>query len=815
MTAMTTPSTTVDPVSSGTARCRLDVTGMDCGDCAKTIEASLASLPGVEAATVNFARGTADVAYDLATTDRPALVDRVKSLGYGARENQPPASSGWLFNVGGMDCGDCAKSIEAGVRQIPGLASATISFATGTLTVAPADDRLTHEAVIAAVEKAGYRATTRDPSALATANVPQRWWRSRRVIETTLAALLWLVGFGLERAGAPRAASAIPFLAAMALAGYPVARAGWYSVRVRRADMNLLMTIAAVGAVAIGRWDEGSSVLILFAIGLTLQNLTLDRTRRAIQALVTLTPAEATVKRDGNEQRVPVAQVAVGELVLVRPGERVPVDGVVEAGRSSVDQATITGESIPVDVGPDGSVFAGSINGDGALDVRTTKLASDTTLARIIHLVEDAQASRAPAQAFVDRFAAVYTPIVIVAAVLIATAVPLVVGDFREWVFKALVLLVVACPCALVISTPVALVAAIGSASRRGVLFKGGAAIEALATVRAVAFDKTGTLTAGKPAVTTVLPTGRRTAEEVLARAAAVERLASHPLARAIVEAARADGLTLPAATEARSLPGRGARATVDGEMVLVGSRRLFDTVPPAIEQLLLADERDGKTAILVGTSSGIEGIISVADPLREQSPNVVQSLTKLGLRVVMLTGDNRHTAARIAGLAGVTDVRADLLPEDKVTAVQALQQGMPVAMVGDGVNDAPALATANVGIAMGVGGTDAAIEAADVALIGDDLAQVPVAVRLARRTMAIIRQNIAASLLVKAVFLVLIFLGVTNLWLAVLADTGMALLVTFNSLRLLRAGPVPASPARSDPGSPSVTAVHQLAGAG
>ncbi|MEJ7762864.1 MAG: heavy metal translocating P-type ATPase [Thermomicrobiales bacterium] len=815
MTATTTPpGTTLDPVSSASARCRLDVTGMDCGDCAKTIEASLASLPGVETATVNFARGTADVAYDDATTDRPALVDRVKSLGYDVRDESPPASAGWLFDVGGMDCGDCAKSIEAGVRQIPGLSSATISFATGTLTVAPADDRLTHEAVIVAVEKAGYRATTRDPSAAATDSVPRRWWRSRRVIETSFAAVLWLVGFGLERAGAPLAASAIPFLAAMVLAGYPVARAGWYSVKVRRADMNLLMTIAAVGAVAIGRWDEGSSVLILFAIGLTLQNLTLERTRRAIQALVTLTPAEATVTREGNEQRVPVAQVAVGELVLVRPGERVPVDGVVEAGRSSVDQATITGESIPVDVGPDGPVFAGSINGDGALDVRTTKLANDTTLARIIHLVEEAQASRAPAQAFVDRFAAVYTPIVIVAAILIATAVPLVVGDFRDWVFKALVLLVVACPCALVISTPVALVAAIGSASRRGVLFKGGAAIEALAAVRAVAFDKTGTLTAGKPAVTNVLPTGRRTAEEVLARAAAVERLASHPLARAIVEAARAGDLALPNATEARSMPGRGARATVDGEVVLVGSRRLFDTVPSDIGQLLLADERDGKTAILVGTSLGIEGIISVADPLREQSPNVVRSLTKLGLRVVMLTGDNRHTAARIGGLAGVTDVRADLLPEDKVTAVQALQGEMAVAMVGDGVNDAPALATANVGIAMGVGGTDAAIEAADVALIGDDLAQVPVAVRLARKTMAIIRQNIAASLLVKAVFLALIFLGVTNLWLAVLADTGMALLVTFNSLRLLRAGPAPASPARSEPGSSLDTAIHQLAGA-
>jgi Cd2+/Zn2+-exporting ATPase len=433
-------------------------------------------------------------------------------------------------------------------------------------------------------------------------------------------------------------------------------------------------------------------------------------------------------------------------------------------------------------------VYAGSINGDGVLEIRSTKPASDTALARIVHLVEEAQASKAPAQAFVDRFAAVYTPIVVVAALLLATLVPLLAGDFRDWIFKALVLLVVACPCALVISTPVALVAAIGSASRRGVLFKGGAAIEALARVRAVAFDKTGTLTAGRPAVTDVVVVGQTDAPTLLARAAAVEAYASHPIARAIVRGARERGLAIPEADDARIVPGQGASAHLNGERVLVGSRRLFATIPPEAEHVLAACEHDGKTAVLVGTEHGVDGVIAVADPVRPVSARTVVALKNLDLRTVMLTGDNRHTAGRIAAMVGVADVRAELLPEDKVAAVSDLQRSMPVAMIGDGVNDAPALATATVGIAMGAAGTDVAIEAADVALMGDDLAQVPVAIRLARQTLAVIRQNIAAALVVKVVFLALTFAGVTNLWLAVLADMGTSLLVTLNSLRLLRA---------------------------
>ncbi len=766
-----------------------DVSGMDCGSCAKTIESSLGSIQGVQTATVNFASGTADVTYDPAVVKEEDLFGRVKALGYGVRQPTPlVATEGpWVFDVSGMDCGECAKTIEAGVQRLPGVATVAVNFNAGTLTVEPQGSELGEEAVVDAVKQVGYGATRRGESASIAPVAAHRWWRQRRLIETVVAALLWVVGFGLERAGSDRVVSAVPFLVAMTIAGYPIARSAWYAIKARRTDMNVLMSIAAVGAVAIGRWDEGSSVLILFAIGLTLQMLTVERTRRAIQALVRLAPAEATVKRAGGEVRLPVADVAVGEVVIVRPGERVPVDGEVVAGRSAVDQATITGESMPVEVGPRSSLFAGSINGDGVLEVRSTKPATDTTLAWIITMVEEAQASKAPAQAFVDRFAAVYTPIVVAAALIIATVVPVFAGDFRAWIFKALVLLVVACPCALVISTPVALVAAIGSASRRGVLFKGGAAIEALAGVRAVAFDKTGTLTTGQPKVTDVVPFGGLAADALLARAAAVERQSTHPVARAIVSAAETGRLPAAQVTDAQTLPGRGARGVVDGETIIVGSRRLFADIPAEIEQALVAAEQGGKTAVLVGTPDRIDGIIAVADPLRVQSTSAVAQLGALGLQTVILSGDNRHTAERIGAEVGVTDIRAELLPEDKVAAVQDLQQAVPVAMIGDGVNDAPALAAATTGVAMGAAGTDVAVEAADVTLMGDELSELPVAIRLARQTLTIIRQNIAASLLVKAVFLVLTFVGVTNLWLAVLADTGMALLVTFNSLRLLR----------------------------
>ncbi len=769
--------------------CQLHITGMDCGDCAKTVEQSLRALPGVAATTVNFVRGTADVTYDPARVQPDIFSRRIAALGYRVEPVAPAASNAssatWTFDVVGMDCGDCAQTVQAGVGRLPGVRDARVNFAVGTLVVTADTALLVPETVAHAVRDAGYGATLRGAPA---APVERRaWWRQRRVGELVGAIALWLVGFALERAGLPRVASAVPFVAAMVASGYPIARAGWFALRARRADMNLLMTVAAVGAVAIGQWDEGSSVLILFGVGTLLQATTIDRTRRAIAGMLAFAPAEAMVLHGDHAHRVPVAQVNVGDVVRVLPGERLPVDGVVVTGQSAVDQAAITGESVPVEVRAGAAVFAGSVNGDGALDLRATKPAHDTTLARIITLVEEAQASRAPAQAFVDRFAAVYTPLVILGALLLAVVPPLFVGDWGQWVYTALVLLVVACPCALVISTPVALVAAIGAASRRGVLFKGGAALEALAAVRSVAFDKTGTLTVGRPEVIAVHTCDGSDAATVVRVAAALEQRSEHPLARAVVAYARDHAVDATPVADYRAVPGLGGGGTVDGAAASVGSVRWFTERglwQEAGHEDFLAE---GNAVVCVERAARMIGLLTLRDALRPESPRAVAALQSLVGQVVMLTGDNARTAARVATAAGVTTVRSDLLPGDKAAAVRALAADGPVAMVGDGINDAPALATASVGIAMGAAGTDVAVEAADVALMGDDIGRVPYAIRLARRTLGIIRQNIAASLVVKAVFLALTFAGVTNLWLAVFADMGISLLVTANALRVLQ----------------------------
>jgi Cd2+/Zn2+-exporting ATPase len=769
--------------------CQLHVTGMDCADCAKTVEQSLRTLPGVAETAVNFVRGTADVTYDPARVDLETFTRRITALGYGVAA-QPTAlpndETTWTFDVTGMDCGDCAQTVQAGVARLPGVREARVNFAVGTLVVTADPAETTPEAIIRTVAEAGYGATVRGVSSAPPA-AQAEWWRQRRVGTLATAALFWLIGFIVERAGAPRLASAVPFLAGMLLSGYPVARAGWFALRARRADMNLLMTVAAVGAVMIGQWDEGASVLILFGVGTLLQAMTVERTRREIASLLAIAPAEANQLHDDHEHRVPVAQINVGDFVRVRPGERLPIDGIVVAGQSAVDQAPITGESVPVEVQAESAVFAGSVNGEGTIDVRATKPAHDTTLARIVALVEEAQATRAPAQAFVDRFAAIYTPLVILGAVLVAIVPPLIGGGWSGWVYKALVLLVIACPCALVISTPVALMAAIGAASRRGVLFKGGAALESLAAVRVVAFDKTGTLTAGHPTVIAVHTCDDAGGNDVLQIAAALERQSEHPLGRAVVAYGREHGVQASAVAEYRAVPGRGGNAVVDGASASVGSvrwfseRGLWDVA--GHEQYL--DEGNG--VVCVERAGRMIGLLTLSDAVRPESARAVADLRSLVGQVVILTGDNARTAALIAAATGVTDVRADLLPADKAAAVRALAAAGPVAMVGDGINDAPALATASVGVAMGAAGTDVAIEAADVALMGDDLGRLPYAIRLARRTLGIIRQNIAASLIVKALFLALTVAGITNLWLAVFADMGISLLVTANALRVLR----------------------------
>ena len=557
--------------------------------------------------------------------------------------------------------------------------------------------------------------------------------------------------------------------------------------------MHVLMTVAVAGAIAIGEWMEGASVVFLFALAQYLESRSMDRARHAIRALMDLSPPEATVVRAGQERRVPADEVRVGDHIRVRPGEKLPLDGRVVSGESDVNQAPITGESLPVDKRHGDEVFAGSINGHGALEIVTTTLRRDTTLARIIHLVETAQAERAPAQTFVDRFARIYTPAVMALAALVALVPPLAGwGDAGPWFYRALVLLVIACPCALVIATPVAVVSALAAGARRGVLIKGGAHMERLAAVRSLAFDKTGTLTRGTPMVADVVAVDGVPVEEVLRLAAAVNRHSEHPIGRVIAQQAGARGLSAPTVTAFKAVPGQGAEGDVDGATVLVGSERLLAARGvdlSALGQPLQLARESGATTALVARQGRLIGYVTLADAPRESARDVIDLLRKGGVaRIEMLTGDGVGAATRVAREVGVDAVRAELLPHDKVEAIKAMRARWgSVAMVGDGINDAPALAAADVGIVMGAVGSDAALETADVALMGDDLPKLPFALRLSRAAIRTIRTNIALALVVKVIFLALAVSGYASLWLAILADTGTSLVVVANGLRLLR----------------------------
>jgi len=709
------------------------------------------------------------------------------------------------FRISGMDCADCALSVERVVAALPGVDTARVNFGAATLTVVPGDGVAVPEAEISAtVARAGYHAVA-EAVGQNTAQAPAlSWWQDRRVQFVLVAATLWLTGIVLSSAGFESPFVTALFAGAIALGGWPFARAGWQSARTRRLDMNVLMTVSAIGAALLGEWGEGAAVVVLFALGGVLQARTLERTRGAIRGLMALSPATAArIDHNGAETQVPVAALAVGDVIRVRPGERIAADGVVIEGVSVVDQSPITGESIPADKAPGDDCFAGTVNGPGALLVRVSREAADSTLARVIHLVEEAQGSKAPAQQTVDRFAAVYTPVVIAGAALLAMGGAFVTGDPRTWIYRALTLLVIACPCALVISTPVSIVSAIGTASRRGILIKGGAALEAAGSAKVVAIDKTGTLTIGRPEVVTIelLPGGAPDTRTLLATAAAVEALSEHPLARAVALRACEEGIAVPAAARFLAMPGKGASAQVNGRETVVGSMRLArelelagtEARPSALARQMTRLAEEGSTPLFVavaGENGGTLqplGVIAVADRLRPHAADAVRRMREAGIaHVAVLTGDTRATGEAIARAVGADSVRSELLPEDKAAAVRDLRERYgPVVMIGDGVNDAPALATADVGIAMGAAGTDVVLETADIALMGDDLIGIAAALLLSRRTRGVIEQNIGLSLVTKLLALVLAAFGLVNLWIAVAADMGTSLAVTLNGMRL------------------------------
>jgi Cd2+/Zn2+-exporting ATPase len=701
-----------------------------------------------------------------------------------APEDVPPEDlDRTVVRVAGMDCASCAATVEKRVGQLPGVHRAVVNFAAGRLD-AEHDPGLALEEIEKAVRDAGYgveraQEVERPP-----------FWRTPRAMSVFASALLFVLGLALGLSGAPEVVSVGAYLAAIVVGGVPIFRAAIAGLRARHMDMNVLMSAATIGAVGIGEWAEAASVVVLFAAGNALQVYAIDRTRGAVRALARLAPDEVLVRRGGSESLVGTDQVAVGETVVVRPGERMALDGEVVEGRTTVDESPVTGESTPVEKGPGDSVYSGSLNGGGGVLVRVLRGASDSTLQRIARLVEEAQATKAPAEQFVDRFSRLYTPIVVAVAIILAVVPPILGGEFGTWFYRALALLIIACPCALVISTPVTVVSGIGAASRRGILVKGGAPLEAAGRLKALAFDKTGTLTEGRPVVSRVVPLNGRDDTEVLALAAALERRSEHPLAYAILTAA--NGASLPQVSDFRSVAGRGAEGVVDEVRYMIGSPRLFAEKEIALDganEALEAVEAAGETPVILGNEEAPMAVIGIADAVRPDARATLESLREAGVReLVMLTGDAEAPARRIAEELGV-GYRAQLLPEQKVEAVRELvSEHGEAGMVGDGVNDAPALAASSVGFAMGAAGTDVALETADVALMQDDLPKLAEAVRLSRSAEDIIKQNVAVSILIKGLFVLLAPFGLVALWLAVLADMGTSIAVTLNGLRLFRA---------------------------
>ena len=690
-----------------------------------------------------------------------------------------------VFRVEGMDCHEEVVILERRLRPLTGVEALSADLVGQRLYVTYDAGKLTTAAIVDAVGQTGMRMWLEHEAPAASGpDVRLRFWLTVASGASIIAGLA---------AGGWNGTVASAFLVAATLAGgvFPVRRA-LVALRTKTVDINVLMVIAVSGALALQQWLEAASVVFLFAFAQWLEARTLERARLAIQALVELSPREAIVKRGGVEQRVPVEAIDVGSEIVVRPGDKVPLDGRVLAGHGDVNEAPITGESLPVDKGPGDEVYAGTINGRGSLELEVTRVGRDTRLARIIHLVEAAQARRAPVQYFVDRFARIYTPAVIVLAAVVAAGPPLVAGaDPETWFYRSLVLLVIACPCALVISTPVSIVAALSAAARNGVLIKGGAYLERLADVRVVAFDKTGTLTRGEPRVSDVISTSGADAADILRCAAAVEARSEHPIGRAITARARDLGLEVPAATGFISAPGRGAEADVGDRRVIVGNDGMLAARGIRIQaDAIDALRQRGNTVVCVAADGRMLGAVAVADPLRETARETIGMLRSHGIRrVAMLTGDHAATARAVAASLSLDEEHHGLLPEEKHALVLAMREaGGAVLMVGDGVNDAPALAAADVGVAMGAAASDAALETADVALMSGELLKLPYALRLARATVRNVKTNLVVSLVLKAVFLVAAITGSATLWMAVLADTGASVVVVANALRLLRA---------------------------
>lgn len=696
------------------------------------------------------------------------------------------------YRLQNLSCASCAAKFEKNVKAIPEVQDAQVNFGASKITVIGAIS-------VDQIEEAGaFDGIKVTQSAAKALENTTPFYRKKENVLAGISLLFVILGYlFVGRNGESNPLPIAMFIIAILVGGVGIFKIGFRNLVRFEFDMKTLMTIAIIGAAIIGEWEEAAVVVFLFAVSEALEAYSMDKARQSIRQLMDIAPPTAIIKRAHGEHfhelELPTEDIEIGDILIVKPGQKIAMDGIVISGLSAVNQAAITGESIPVNKTINDEVFAGTLNEEGALEVRVTKRVEDTTIAKIIHLVEEAQAEKAPSQQFVDRFAKYYTPAIMIIAFLVAVIPPLLVGDWQHWIYQGLAVLVVGCPCALVVSTPVAIVTAIGNAARQGVLIKGGVHLEQLGHIEAVAFDKTGTLTKGQPAVTDIVTTENWSEDYVLQLVAAVEKQSQHPLAKAILNRLHDQKLSELIPTDFQSVTGKGAYATVDNQIIYVGSMKWatsLTSVDQNIESQVKNLQEQGKTVVAAVSNNQLIGLIAIADQLRRESKDVLNKLNALKVKhMVMLTGDAEPTAQAIATSLKMTDVRAGLLPEEKLMAIKDLRtQFGAVAMVGDGVNDAPALATANVGIAMGGAGTDAALETADIALMGDDLTKLPYTIGLSRKTLRIIKENIIFALVLKLIALLLVIPGWLTLWIAIFADMGATLLVVFNSLRLIRA---------------------------
>jgi Zn2+/Cd2+-exporting ATPase len=764
----------------------------DCERCVNRLRNSLLQMEGVQSVAINAADCTMTLKYDPHLASLEEVEKRASLTGVELKERFDHRT----LDLVGLDCPDCALKLEKGVGRLNGVLWVSTNFASSKLSVEYEPSRTSISAISKRVRDFGYDVKELPHRGAGARPADRRrfagWRPGRQTVLTSAAGIALVLAAILSGMGLTTLSKVLYGVSTLA-GGIYAARGAVFSLRSLTLDMNFLMTVAAIGAISIGQWFEAAMVMFLFSLGNALEARTVERARKSVRSLVDLFPAQARVKRDGAEVEIPADQVRAGDLFVVRPGEKVPTDGIVQAGASTVNQASITGESSPVEKLPGDTVFAGSINQRGSIDVSATAGAEDNTLAKIIHLVEEAQAEKAPSQRFTEVFGMYYTPAVVLLALLVASVPPIFFGaSFQASLYIALTLLVVSCPCALVISTPVSIVSAIGNAARNGVLIKGGSHLEAAGSVRVIAFDKTGTITTGQARVTDIVPLNELSREELLSLAASIESRSEHPLAEAIVREARESGAVLADVTDFQALAGMGAAAKFDGSTGIVGNSRLmeqFGIDMSSAGEILASFQEKGKTAVFVASGRELAGVIALEDTVRETARHAFGELRRIGIeRIVMLTGDNEATARAVALDLGIDEYYAELLPQDKVDIVRVLTErfGSTVAMVGDGVNDAPALAAAALGIAMGAVGSDTALETADIALMADDLLKLPYTIRLSRRALGTIRQNIAFSLGVIGLLIFTALLGWLRLSLGVLGHEGSALIVIANSMRLI-----------------------------